>query len=352
MNGFPTFHGNNTEREYVVSIEESLLYIQKKWPHIVALNIMLDGWPFIHKQFHSIPDTNIKNKDFSVRIGKILLTCHIQYCYDSWDEMKIPAGSEVEEDFIHTLSPLVAMLYSQYREERVMTTIKQIHHDLKNKVSCIIGSLQCLEMKMWNERFHISDWIPRLMSSARSTNTIITTIPSKVRDALNATRSIKKESKELFPFLDDLLVRFADNPELNISVSASISDKKQAMFDEVGIWRVVDNLIQNAIRYKKETQQKAKLQIFIWSTWDGEITLSFRDEWKGMTTKDMQTYLSSHKQTGHYERGWDLAHMDSQGVWASSIMQILEDHGWGMRIESEFWHFSRFIITIPFIDCV
>lgn len=135
--------------------------------------------------------------------------------------------------------------------------------------------------------------------------------------------------------------------KVNITLSLPENFSQVVYFDRVGLHRMIGNFVQNAIRFRKDDQEIAQMEISISSDVSGDIILSIKDYGRGMCAEDIKSYKQAHKRPVAYSAE---AHADSQRIGAASIMQVIDSHGWKMDIESEVGEFIIFSITIPAVQ--
>ena len=155
----------------------------------------------------------------------------------------------------------------------------------------------------------------------------------------------KKKDVNANDLITDVVNTFALKVEkYNGTIETSLKATDPMIFvDEMHFTNVVFNLMDNAVKYKREDVD-LKLKISTWNDGD-KLHISIKDNGIGIRKEDLKKIFDKfyrvHTGNRHDVKGF--------GLGLAYVKNIIEIHGGSIRAESEPGEGTNFIITLPII---
>jgi two-component system phosphate regulon sensor histidine kinase PhoR len=150
--------------------------------------------------------------------------------------------------------------------------------------------------------------------------------------------------------LNDLLAGvvniFALKVEKNGGTITTLLEAEDATIfaDEMHITNVIFNLMDNAIKYKRE-EEPLRLTIHTWNE-NGKCHLSIQDNGIGIKKENLRRifdrFYRVHTGNRHDVKGF--------GLGLAYVKKVIQDHQGSIRAESEFGVGTKFIIVLPLLN--
>lgn len=218
--------------------------------------------------------------------------------------------------------------------------IHMIVHDMRSPLTAVTGYLQLLEMKIGSQPPDIEKDITQIQSSA----SILTRM---VNDLLSITK-IENEQLQLNQVGTDLkkliedAITLAKVTNLNepSNISASLSEDLPLLYvDKDLIYRVVTNLVTNAIKYAPGDGK-----IVVKAKSDGQkVIVSVEDTGPGIPEEFQEMIFDKFGTVGANQE----AQRVSTGLGLAFCKLAIEEHGGEIGVEGEVGEGSRFWFSLP-----
>lgn len=212
-----------------------------------------------------------------------------------------------------------------------------VAHDLKNPVSAIYGisALMADDPERSTDDLELLNLIK---SSSKSLDTIIIDLlAAKAQDEDEQTKKVRINVSELLRSSVSLLQYRAKEKQQHIVLKTN--EDHFVMINQERIWRVINNLIVNAIKFSKEhTQVDVSYQ-----SKEGQVIVCIRDKGIGipeeLQKKIFQLSTDAKRQGTSGEETFGL------GLYISK--QIVEEHGGEIWLESTEGQGTSFYFSLP-----
>ncbi|GAB0174294.1 MAG: hypothetical protein HHAS10_01730 [Candidatus Altimarinota bacterium] len=267
------------------------------------------------------------------------------------------------------LAKLLAYETKKMIETEVSGTMRILRHDLTNLIGSIGPASQLLDQRV----SQVEEEVDRIIGIPGNPRETVERLERLSAGNLKIIRRLTAALASNASGIGDFTARMVDEIDAimqgyklsrqPLNVTKYISDKMGTgagqgidfqvigndtlVLVNIGMFGgLVDNIVQNAKRYKRPTEEKAKLTISIHDSSDG-VTVAFMDEGIGMTNKAIGTFLSAH--TGaELDYGSEAARtIESKRLGAKSIMNTVRAHNASLQIESEVGKYTNFLFTFP-----
>ena len=215
--------------------------------------------------------------------------------------------------------------------------IGMVSHEIKSPLTVIIGSLKVAELKeiSHDERFEL------IRGAAESADTLAEMVDNLLELSRYQSKrlNIKTNPTRIEDVIDNVIARFKNRSPIHRIVKDVPSGLPLATFDKIRIDRILNNLIENAIKYSpnggdiKVTVQLEKSQFVI----------SVSDQGIGISSEDRKKLFRPFERLGVQNK------YDIPGVGLGlRVGQILaEAHGGKIWVDSEPGKGSTFSFSIP-----
>ena len=123
------------------------------------------------------------------------------------------------------------------------------------------------------------------------------------------------------------------------------ADDATIFADEMHITNVIFNLMDNAIKYKRD-DEPLRLTIHTWNE-NGKCCLSIQDNGIGIKKENLKRvfdrFYRVHTGNRHDVKGF--------GLGLAYVKKVIQDHNGSIRAESELGVGTKFIIVLPLLNC-
>jgi two-component system, OmpR family, sensor histidine kinase BaeS len=155
--------------------------------------------------------------------------------------------------------------------------------------------------------------------------------------------NLKLERVTLEPFLQGLISRFAPRAQeagMNISL-APITTGLTAQLDETQFTRVINNLLENAVRYAKPGSVEMTVMLEV-----NTISIQVRDHGPGLKPDDLERIFERFYQADA-SRTRDQAGSKGSGLGLAIARAIIEGHGGTIQASNHAQGGAVFTVTLP-----
>jgi signal transduction histidine kinase len=220
-------------------------------------------------------------------------------------------------------------------------------HDVKSHVAAIGLRAQILKNKAPQQPGAASEATVRGLDEIRATSSRISTIITELQDVarlhMGAALSLDLQRADLVALADTAVseARLNTNQRRQITFDARVPELV-GCWDVVRIGRVLDNLLDNAIKYSRE---------------DTEIVVSVDDKceqgggWAALTIKDQGIGIPERELPHIFERFHRASNVRARipgtGLGLAGAQEILEQHGGSITVSSQEGVGSSFTIRLP-----
>lgn len=244
--------------------------------------------------------------------------------------------------------------------QRQRIKLEFLIHDLKVPLAVIEAGIQSLIQKM-DKYGPLTERQMKVLERALR-NTIVT--KTLVNDVLELGRSgegiISKARLSPSSFIEDALVQVLDltdhataekvgecsglsalqNTLSQVGIILEADEKmwkREVFLDESKIKQIVRNLLNNALKYRKQ-----RIELKLWE--DGRfLVISVKDDGEGIPAdyhnRIFECYFQMDMRTDHCVRG--------HGLGLAGVQVLLEDMGGEMSLESDAGKGATFVVKIP-----
>jgi signal transduction histidine kinase len=226
--------------------------------------------------------------------------------------------------------------------------IMGISHDLRTPVSIIKGYTEALHDGVITEHKEILDSLELISTKTTQLEEMIDTLLSYIK--LN---NIELRNTFVSQSITEFIKSFAKSAEItgnifkrNIILNLKLPYDIHIPFDYQLTNRAFENIFVNAIRYTKDDDSIYISASIKQETSNKEthkaIVFSIRDTGQGIKKEDLNNIFDL------FYRGTSSRREEGLGVGLSVVKNIIETHGWTIKVTSKLNEGSNFIITIPF----
>ena len=162
----------------------------------------------------------------------------------------------------------------------------------------------------------------------------------------NQTAALKTIELDVNELVTGIVNTFALKVEKNGGTIVTRLDAEKAVIyaDEMHITNVVFNLMDNAVKYKRE-DEALRLTIRTWNE-QGKLCLSVEDNGIGIKKEDLKKvfdrFYRVHTGNLHNVKGF--------GLGLAYVKKVIQDHRGTIRAESELGVGTKFIIVLPLLN--
>lgn len=214
-------------------------------------------------------------------------------------------------------------------------------HDLQEPLRTIASFTQLLERRYKNKLDEDADeFLDYIVEAAIR-------MKQQIQDLLEYSRVVTKG--EDFELVDMNSVINQTITVLNASIEESkaeiiIEKLPHVIGDAVQLRRVFQNLISNAIKFRKD-EELLKIRIFAYKSEDGkEYVINIKDNGIGIEEQYFERIFTI------FQRLHTRDVYDGTGIGLSIVKRIIERHGGHIWVESEYNKGSTFYFTMPYFE--
>jgi two-component system phosphate regulon sensor histidine kinase PhoR len=229
---------------------------------------------------------------------------------------------------------------SQIREDFSYALI----HDMKNPLSTIFTTLNFLHTGRLDDKPEKREKYFRIAEGEVDHLLTLTNKVLTVSKLEQHKLDMQKEKIELLPMIDKLVDKFTAKADKPIRFIKDLQ-ATEVYADAEYLEEVLDNLIDNAVKYSKES-----VEITLSSSCNGRHTfLRVHDNGIGISDKDQKVIFNK------YERGAAGRRKRKQGasgfgLGLNFVQQVVEAHGGNIFVNSIEGEFTEFVISLPLQD--
>jgi signal transduction histidine kinase len=233
----------------------------------------------------------------------------------------------------HLENALSDLKLNNQEKDRILRTVA---HDLRNP----IGGIASLTSVMTEENY--SEEQKELLNIIRETSFNSIELINEILEATeSASAVLNKEAVEINSLLNNSveLMRFKAAEKQQIINLASLSSPLELCISREKIWRVISNLISNAIKFSPEESAILVMALEL----ENEIQVSVKDHGIGIPDKlksQVFNMFTDAKRPG-------TSGEKSFGLGLSICRQIIEDHNGRIWFESDTENGTSFNFTLP-----
>lgn len=217
-------------------------------------------------------------------------------------------------------------------------------HDMKNPLSTIFTTLNFLHTGRLNDKPEKREKYFRIAEGEVDHLLTLTNKVLTVSKLEQHKLDMQKEKIELPPMIDKLVDKFTAKADKPIRFIKDLQ-ATEVYADAEYLEEVLDNLIDNAVKYSKEN-----VEITLSSSCNGRHTfLRVHDNGIGISDKDQKVIFNK------YERGAAGRRKRKQGasgfgLGLNFVQQVVEAHGGNIFVNSIEGKFTEFVISLPLQD--
>lgn len=217
-------------------------------------------------------------------------------------------------------------------------------HDMKNPLSTIFTTLNFLHTGRLDDKPEKREKYFRIAEGEVDHLLTLTNKVLTVSKLEQHKLDMQKEKIELPPMIDKLVDKFTAKADKPIRFIKDLQ-ATEVYADAEYLEEVLDNLIDNAVKYSKES-----VEITLSSSCNGRHTfLRVHDNGIGISDKDQKVIFNK------YERGAAGRRKRKQGasgfgLGLNFVQQVVEAHGGNIFVNSIEGEFTEFVISLPLQD--
>ena len=314
--------------------------------------VYIEGLPLFVDDFDEIPPENLKPSNFeSLAVVPIYSKEKIIGSFNILSRNK-HYFTQKEKDIINSIGreigSTISKLVTEEKMKKLITELKRSNdelrqfayitsHDLQEPLRTIASFTQLLERRYKNKLDDDADeFIDYIVEASIR-------MKQMILDLLEYSRLTRVEKKCEPLKIEDMLLNIFDNLNLLImenKAQITYENLPTVFADESQLFRVFQNLIENAIKFKKENEDP---QIHISTYFDEknkEHVFSVSDNGIGIEEQYFNRIFTL------FQRLHTREEYEGTGIGLSISKRIIENHGGKMWVESEYGAGSTFYFTI------
>ena len=215
-----------------------------------------------------------------------------------------------------------------------------IAHEMRTPIFAIQLSLETLHDGAINDANVNMDFLSRALNNTRRLNETVDDLISISK--LEAGMKLSKRYFGINDFLKGVIEEIkylTDNKKIVINFNSDVSDKTQVLADADKIKQVMENLIDNAVKY---TSEEGIININVTSG-EKDVLISVEDNGIGIPNEDLprifERFYRVEKDRSREKGG--------SGLGLSIVKHILELHNSQIKVESELNKGTKFEFNLP-----
>lgn len=312
-----------TRDEFFISSILDSIYVQKKVREKTKNSIILS------KQLNSCQNINLEiiNPVFLVlRNAKYVLIISIIIVF-----------------FIALI--LLFLLRSALRENRFVRFIKEYTNALTHDLRSPLNSIYMASSSVYKngESMSINTVRDYIRMCKEQSKDLLDQIDRILTVAKTEQTELIVDKKTIFlkPFLQEVTGKFVDDKvhAKPISLEVECDENVEVPMDQRLMTRVMNNLLDNAVKYSYET---ALINVKAWKE-GNTVRIRVKDNGMGIPAKDLDAIFEHFNQGSVLERKGQFGY----GIGLSFIKQVIQSHGGHMEVVNKEEEGSEFIIVLP-----
>ena len=222
-----------------------------------------------------------------------------------------------------------------------LSSVTTIVHDLKTPITSIMGFIELLQKDDHDEEkrqsFYdiIATESARLLKMVNDVLYVSRTSEQKLKDnktenneSCNIGMQIHKYVKELAPL--------AEKRNINVDINMNESNIYVSI-PESKVARILTNIIENAIKYNRESGK-----VFIDVSEEGSnVIIRIKDTGMGIASDELDKVFDK------FYRSSSSKNIDGTGLGLAIAKDIVESYGGEIKVESELGKCTEFMISLP-----
>jgi two-component system, OmpR family, sensor histidine kinase BaeS len=219
------------------------------------------------------------------------------------------------------------------------TLVADIAHDLRTPLSVMRSEIEAMQDGISTPD---APGLERLHSEVMLLSKLVGDLRT-LSLAEGGSLNLKLERVPLEPFLQDLLNRFAPRAqESGVTVTlAPVTGGLSAQLDKTQFTRVVNNLLENAVRYAGPGQVEVRVTLEV-----GSLSIDVRDHGPGLKAGDLERIFERFYQADA-SRTRDPAGSKGSGLGLAIARAIVEAHGGTIQAGNHAGGGAVFTVTLP-----
>ncbi len=227
-------------------------------------------------------------------------------------------------------------------EDRRSRFIMGISHDLRTPIALIKGYAEAIADGVMDDRETVKKSLSVIVNKAETLEAMINELINYVKLDNHEWRK-KLLPQEIKPILEEFTQAAevtGDVYKRKIITNINIPDGRKIPMNKSLFQRVLENLMQNALRYTKENDT-----ISISASENrGTISISVADTGKGISEEDLQHIFEL------FYRGTNSRREQGMGIGLSVVKNIVDTHGWTIDVNSKLGQGTTFNIKISVVE--
>lgn len=250
------------------------------------------------------------------------------------ERIEIKKGSEEIRELTETFNNMFSRLENSLQTEKQF--VSDASHELRTPTTVILAECARAKKKA-NTKEDFDSAITVIEEQSNKMKQMISQLLAMTRLDQSSDR-IRLQVADFSAFVTVCCDEFVPANRRGISLHTRIKPNIKVAFDAGLMFRVIQNLLENAYKYGRE---------------NGNILLSLksRDSFAILSVTDDGIGISKEDQPNIFNRFWqaDSSRSEDQGVGLglALVKQICEFHGGSIAVSSELGTGSTFIVTLP-----
>ena len=214
-------------------------------------------------------------------------------------------------------------------------------HDMKSPLSSIIMGARFLHSGKVDDKLEIKEKYFTIIESEANHLLALVNKLLTISKLENKKLILNKQSINLVPIIEDIIEKAKAKTDKNIDFTVDLITK-HVMADEQYLTEAISNLVDNAIKYSKES---IKISITSHST-DKYVLLKVRDNGIGISKEDQHIIFDKFGRAAIHEQN-RKGGVSGFGLGLNYVDQVMQAHGGKVTVSSEIEQFSEFTLYIP-----
>lgn len=218
--------------------------------------------------------------------------------------------------------------------------IMGISHDLRTPVAVIKGYIEAISDGVINSKEEIYNSMELISEKTNQLENMIDELINFTKmNSVEIRQSMKTQS--ITQFISEIINEEKTTGGVfkrNIITDINFDREVLVPFDKLMVRRLFENLFNNALRYTKDNDT-ITLSSYIE---DNCLIYKISDTGIGIEEKDLNNIFNM------FYRGTNSRREEGMGIGLSVVQNIIETHGWKIKVDSQKGQGSTFTITIPY----
>jgi two-component system phosphate regulon sensor histidine kinase PhoR len=214
-------------------------------------------------------------------------------------------------------------------------------HDMKSPLSSIIMGARFLHSGKVDDKPEIKEKYFTIIESEANHLLALVNKLLTISKLENKKLILNKQPINLVPIIEDIIEKAKAKTDKNIDFTVDLMPK-HVMADEQYLTEAISNLVDNAIKYSKES---IKISITSQNT-DKYTLLKVRDNGIGISKEDQHIIFDKFGRAAIHEQN-RKGGVSGFGLGLNYVDQVMQAHGGKVTVSSEIEQFSEFTLYIP-----